>query len=96
MSNTYGVFNLAPLRGSSCVWRDLLGVMLWDLTGAGARVAVICTATAAASQAHETRNTLVFGTRAKKVPLFLKPTQSLCVPLYSFADTISQYQQACM
>ncbi|KAK9901666.1 hypothetical protein WJX75_007339 [Coccomyxa subellipsoidea] len=39
------------------------------LTGSGSRVAIICTATPAASQAHETRNTLEFGRRAKKVQI---------------------------
>lgn len=62
-------------------------------------MAIICTATAAASQAHETRNTLIFGTRAKKVPLLcsLKPTQSLCVPPNCFAvlQSSPKYQQAC-
>jgi hypothetical protein len=38
-----------------------------SLTGSGARVAVICTVTPAASQAEETHSTLKFAARAKKV-----------------------------
>ncbi|BDA42140.1 Kinesin-like protein KIN-7D, chloroplastic [Coccomyxa sp. Obi] len=39
------------------------------LSGSGSKVAIICTATPAASQAHETRNTLEFGMRARKVKI---------------------------
>ncbi|CAL8468177.1 g7716 [Coccomyxa elongata] len=39
------------------------------LAGDASKVAIICTATPAASQAHETRNTLEFGMRARRVKL---------------------------
>ena len=38
-----------------------------SMTGSGARVCVLATATPASSQAEETHNTLKFATRAKKV-----------------------------
>jgi centromeric protein E len=37
------------------------------MTGAGARIAIVCAITPAAAQAEETANTLKFATRAKLV-----------------------------
>lgn len=71
----------------SCILSDIAqrlhhdNVMLWscgvDLNvgscaGSASKVAIICTATPAASQAHETRNTLEFGMRARRVRLCKK------------------------
>lgn len=38
------------------------------MAGSGAKVALICTASPAASQLQQTRNTIKFAMRAKKVP----------------------------
>jgi centromeric protein E len=38
-----------------------------SMTGAGARIAIVCAITPAAAQAEETANTLKFATRAKLV-----------------------------
>ena len=52
-----------------------------SLTGSGAKVAIVCTVTPASMQSEETRNTLKFAFRAKKVPRCAVPAHYLLATL---------------